>query len=295
MPTPPFTDSFISRLEDQTQAYRLGCVLGETVSFKFYCCQQPPVLGIVKAPVAVLNTNPDVQCLGQNIAADGLGSWAYPGFSISNINGYSFYWGDGNSNLNTTPGPHNHNYARPGVYTIRLVVTDNQVPAVSGEVSCQVLITDCTNDTVLIKQMYALSATDGPYVKNLEGITPAWVQRIRGLTPEWWQQGRDLKLDPHRKHLRYGMRHVWLATRAGPARSTTDMLLWRQLRDRLNAPRNDAGDPAAPTVADLDFYSIALNPMNRDEVYLLAGTAGRAWVYYSYDSGTTWDNYAVRF
>lgn len=204
-------------------------------------------------------------------------------------------WGDGTADDVPGPGfpPGNrpHTYANPGTYTITATVTDTL--GNSGSVKVQILIVDCAADAVLIKQMYALSQTAGPHVRDMTAAAPAWVQRAAGLTGTYLE-GVDLKLDPHTKDLPFGQRHVWIVTNAGPARSTSDCVFWSRLAARLPTPRNDAGDAPAPVVADLSWFTVSFNPRNVNEVYILAGINApnnRAWVYWLKDG--VWDNWQV--
>jgi hypothetical protein len=293
MATTPFTAAFVERLTDRTQSYKLRCLLGEIVDFKFYCCADPYDFSITKAPVAILDLDPNTQCTGVNIAWDVSSSWLPLG-TLGAGDSYSITWGDGtttNGNFGgATSG--NKNFANAGIYHVELEVTS--AAGETGSVEVEVEIVDCANESVLIEQMYALSQTAGPYYRDMEEAAPAWVQRARGLTGNYLV-GRDLKLDPHRKDRPASVRHVWIATQAGPAKSRTAMRYWRRLYARLPEPDNAAGDVPAPEKVDLDFYCIAFNPMNEDEVYLLAGTATRAWIYWTVDGGSSWDVWQVRW
>lgn len=245
---------------------------------------------MTKPPVAILSLDPDVQCMGQPIAYDITGSYA----PLGTLDRYTISWDDGHLTDVALPGvmTGNHTYARAGTYDVELRVHEQL--CTWGNVTVQVRVVDCDDESLLMSRMYALSQTAGPYLRDMDDAAPAWTQRVTGLGAHPnWLLGRDLKLDPHRKHLRDGSRHVWIATRWGPAKSTTDTLFWRTLRDRLPDPVNTADDTPAPTVEMLDFYSIAFDPMNRDHVYLLAGTAGRAWVYFTLDAGQTWGSWEV--
>ena len=291
MATLPFTGAFIARLQDPTHAYRFTCEIGEVVHFLFYCCEEPYSFSIEKAPVARLNIAPDTQCANVAIAANLDNSYV----PLGTIATWRISWGDGTAD--DVPGPafppgnRPHTYTTAGTYTMVATVTDTL--GNSGSVQVQVLIVDCT-DAILIEQMYALSQTAGPYVRDMTVVppaVPAWVQRARGLTGTYLQ-GVDLKLDPHTKDLPFGQRHVWIVTNEGPARSTTDCAFWSRLAAKLPVPRNGAG----VVVADLSWYCVAFNPRNVNEVYILAGIIApnnRAWVYFTTDGGVTWDNWQV--
>jgi hypothetical protein len=295
MATDPFSSGTIARLENRTQAYRFDCIIGEVVAFRFWCCDQPPALGVTKAPACILDVNPEVQCDNVNIIFDISNSYSPTGSLVGGL--YEVDYGNGVTTGAIAwpgggPAPWNYAYPAAGVYTVTAYVTDTL--GVRGTTAMTVEIVDCANNTVLIEQMYALSDTTGPWVKDVTagGAPPPWTQRIVGLAG-LWLVGRDLKLDPHRKHLNYGQRHVWMTSQAGPARSADDMAAWSRLYDLLPEPRNDDG--GAATKANLDWYTIAFNPMNRDEVYILAGTATRSWIYFTFDGGATWDNWQCRW
>ena len=292
MATDPLSSGTIARLEDRTQAYRFNCIIGRIVHFSFYCCSNPPLLGVEKAPVCIMSVTPEVQCTGVNVTFDISSSYSPTG----NLAGQPWRvdYGDGNFAAGNwgPPAPWGYAYAAAGIYTAEAYVTDTLV--VRGSTEITVEIVDCANDTVLIEQMYALSQTTGPWVKDVAagGAPPPWTQRISGLAG-LWLVGRDLKLDPHRKHLNYGQRHVWMTSQAGPARSEDDMAGWAQLYASLPEPRNDDG--GAVTKANLDWFCVAFNPIHRDHVFIQAGTATRTWVYWSEDGGSTWDNWQVRY
>jgi hypothetical protein len=293
MATDPFTGPLITRLQDRTQAYRFSCVIGKIAHFSFYCCDGAPVLGVDKPPVCIMSVTPETQCTGVNVTFDIANvpsSYSPTGSLVGGA--WRIDYGDGNFNAGVwgPPAPQGNVYVAAGIYTAEAYVTDTL--GVRGTTEVTVEIVDCAADSVLIEQMYALSQAAGPHVRDMTVTVPAWAQRIVGLAGTWLV-GRDLKLDPHRKHLPFGSRHVWIATQAGPAKSVTDMDDWARLYALLPEPRNDAGDGVAPLKSDLDWYCVAFNPMHRDHVYILAGTATRAWVYFTLDGGATWDNWQV--
>lgn len=297
MATDPFTPAFVARLENRRPAYRFNCIIGPVVAFKFYCCGSaaggatlPPALGVNKAPVCIMSATPETQCTGVNVVFNIDASYSPTGNLA--VQPWRIDYGDGNFNAGNwgPPGNQNNAYAAAGIYTAEAYVTDTL--GVRGTTEVTVEIVDCANDSILIEQMYALSVTTGPWVRDMVvgGAPPPWTQRILGLAGNWLN-GRDLKLDPHRKHLPYGQRHVWIATQAGVAKSTNDMVTWGRLYNLMPEPRNDAGDPGPPTKAGLDWFTVAFNPLVRDEVYVLAGTATRAHIYWTTDGGATWDNW----
>ena len=291
MATDPFSSGTIARLEDRCQAYRFNCIIGRIVHFSFFCCGNPPALGVEKAPVCIMSATPETQCTGVNVTFNIDASYSPTG----NLAGqpWRIDFGDGNFAAGNwgPPGNQNNAYAAAGIYTAEAYVTDTLV--VRGSTEITVEIVDCANDTVLIEQMYALSQTTGPWVKDVAagGAPPPWTQRISGLAG-LWLVGRDLKLDPHRKHLNYGQRHVWMTSQAGPAKSGDDMAGWAQLYASLPEPRNDDG--GAVTKANLDWWTVAFNPIHRDHVFIMAGTATRTWIYWTED-GINFDNWQVRY
>jgi hypothetical protein len=291
MATDPFTVALRLRLEDRTQAYRFKCIIGEVVHFSFYCCDNPPTLGVDKAPVCIMSVTPEVQCTGVNVTFDISSSYSPTG----NLAGQPWRvdYGDGNFAAGNwgPPAPWGYAYAAAGTHTAEAYVTDTL--AVRGSTEITVEIVDCANDAVLIEQMYALSATTGPWIRDMAagGAPPPWTQCVVGLSGNWLV-GRDLKLDPHRKHLNYGQRHVWITTQAGPAKSTDDMAHWSRLYASMPDPQN--ADGTGTTKAALDWYCVSFNPIVRDNVFILAGTATQAWVYFTYDGGSTWNSWQVR-
>jgi len=164
----------------------------------------------------------------------------------------------------------------------------------TGSLTVQVLVVDCAAGSVLADYMYALSQTTGPWLRDMTVAVPAWAQHVNGLSGNWLN-GRDLKIDPHRKHLPVAGRHVWIATQAGVAKSADNMDSWSQLYGLMPEPRNTSGAGVPPTKAGLDWHCITFNPLVRDEVYILAGTTTRGWVYWTTDGGVTWDNWEVAF
>jgi len=201
MATDPFSSGTIARLEDRTQAYRFRCITGPVVHFSFYCCSNPPTLGVDKAPVCIMSATPETQCTGVNVTFNIDASYSPTG----NLAGqpWRIDFGDGNFAAGNwgPPGNQVNAYAAAGIYIAEAYVTDTL--AVRGSTEVTVEIIDCANDTVLIEQMYALSQTTGPWVKDVAagGAPPPWTQCIGGLAGNWLV-GRDLKLDCHRKRAR---------------------------------------------------------------------------------------------
>lgn len=296
MATNPFTGALITRLQDRIQAYRFDCIMGEVVHFSFYCCSGAPVLGVEKPPVCVMSVTPETQCTGVNVVFNIDASYSSTGSLVGGA--WRIDYGDGNFNAGVWPGvgaPGNqvNAYVAAGIYTAEAYVTDTL--GVRGTTEVTVEVVDCAAASVLIEQMYALSQTAGPHIRDMTAAVPAWAQCVVGLTGNWLN-GRDLKLDPHRKHLPYGSRHVWIATQAGVAKSTDDMANWARLYNLMNDPRNTAGDGVPPVKANLDWVCVAFNPLARDEVYVLAyDTVApiRSFIYWSTDGGLTWDNWEV--
>jgi PKD repeat protein len=292
MATTPFTLAFVDRLISREHAYMIGCQTGEIVQFKFYCCADPYNFTVLKTPVVVVSIPNDIMCVGDAVSANISNSYVPLGTADS----WRIDWGDGTSNNGAWPPPAPVNkaaaYAAAGTYDIRITVTENGPPLTTGSLTVQVLVVDCTNDSVLADYMYVLSQTTGPWLRDLTVAgAPAWVQHVQNLPAGTWRNGRDLKIDPHRRHLPIAVRHVWIATEAGVAKSTDNMDHWMRLYDSMPEPRNTANDGIPPVKTDLDWHSIAFNQLRIDEVYVLAGTATRAWVYFTYDGGRTWDNW----
>lgn len=307
MATTPFTGAFVNRLENRTHAYRFTCITGEVVQFKYFCCDEPYAHDVVKTPVVIAIVDPDIACIGDPISVDIRTSY----MPLGTLDTYEIDWGDGTGTgvLAWPPGAatvKGAGYAAAGTYDIRIEVTETLAPAITGNLTVQVLIVDCDDERILADYMYALSTTTGPWLRDmtvLEDVppaVPAWVQHINGL-PAAWLVGRDLKTDPHRRHLPVAGRHVWIATQAGVAKSTDNMDHWFQLYNVMPEPRNTAGDiaPNIPTKANLDWVAITFNPLVRDEVYILAYdptiAPDRSFVYFTHDGGITWDNWEVAY
>jgi len=74
---------------------------------------------------------------------------------------------------------------------------------------------------------------------------------------------------------------------------------WSQLYGLMPEPRNTAGDGGPPTKANLDWVCITLNPLVRDEIYVLAYDTvivpTRSFIYFSSDGGATWDNWEIAY
>lgn len=291
MATDPFTGAFITRLENRTHAYRFVCELGDVVQFKFYCCDGPYGFSVIKAPVPILTVDPDIQCICPNgvnlVTVNSTGTYSPDGGACTVH--YDFGVGAGWAGPFAVGAAQTYCYGTAGTYTITLRVTN--AAADTATVASEVLIVDC-DEAILAEYMYLISLTTGPWLRDMSGVPPTWVQHIAGL-PAAYLVGRDIKIDPHRKHLPVAIRHVWIATQAGVAKSVDNMDNWAQLYNVMPEPRNTDG--GAETKAGLDWYCITFNPMARDEVYVLAGTATRGWVYWTTDDGMTWDNWQVGF
>lgn len=242
---------------------------------------------MTKAPVAVLSITPDTQCIGVNLTFNIDASFV----ALGTLANWDINYGDGNS-VNGAwgpPGNQAHNYAAAGTYTVTATVTDTL--GNSGSVQAQVLIVDCASDSVLVGYMYALSQTAGPWLRDMTAAVPAWAQMARGLSGNWLN-GRDLKVDPHRRDLPAGSRHVWIATQAGVAKSTDNMATWALMYAKMPQPQN--ADGGGTLKSALDWRTVAFNPLVRDTVFVVADTATRAWVYWTTDGGLTWDSWQVR-
>jgi len=243
--------------------------------------------------VVILTVTPDIQCTNVNVAFSFVGSYTPTvGGALAS---WTIDYGDGTTaGAAWPPGALNNAYVAAGVYDVRATVTD--LIGNTGSLTVQVLIVDCALGSVLADYMYALSQTTGPWLRDMTVAVPAWVQHIYGLAGTWLV-GRDLKVDPHRKHLPVGGRHVWIATQGGVAKSEDHMDHWSQLYNFMNDPRNTAGDGVPPTKANLDWVAITFNPLVKDEVYVLACdptlVPDRSFVYFTYDGGITWDNWEV--
>lgn len=300
MATSPFSGAFVSRLENRTHAYRFVCETGDVVQFKFYCCENPYPHSVEKTPVVVLTVDPDIQCVGVNVTFNLDNSYV----PLGTIASWTITYGDGNVGGAAwgPPGNQVNAYAAAGTYDVRVTVTDTL--GNTGSLTVQVLIVDCVDERILADYMYALSQTTGPWLRDmtvLEDVppaVPAWVQHINGLTGTWLN-GRDLKIDPHRRHLPVAVRHVWIATQAGVAKSVDNMDNWAQLYMLMNDPRNTAGDGVPPTKANLDWVAITFNPLVKDEVYILAYDTvvapTRSFVYFTHDGGATFDNWEIDY
>jgi hypothetical protein len=293
MATDPFTPEFVDRLKGREYAYRLACGVGEIVQFKFFCCDSPYDTSVSKAPVVVATIWPNTQCVGVNVTVNIDASYS----PLDTITTYRIEWGDGTPDAvppPAWPAPGNivHAYAAAGTYDIKITVTD--LSGLTGTQTYQVLIIDCATDSVLANYMYALSFTTGPWLRDMTAAVPAWVQCIQNLAGTWLN-GRDLKVDPHRRHLPIGTRHVWIATQGGVAKSTDNMDHWMRLYDHMPEPLNTAGDGVPPTKAGLDWLTITFDPLVKDAVYVLAGTATRGWVYWTLDGGVTWLNWEIAY
>jgi len=235
-------------------------------------------MGVAKEPVAVISVTPTTICVNDSITYDGTSSFDPDGA----ITGYSWVFGDGGSSL---AGSGTHQYTTAGTYTVTLTVTDGT--GLQGSASAQVVV-----NAPAIGEIFLGHELAGPYYQEFSSCSDAnWQSRATGLTGNWLNI-RDLKLNPFKRFKRVGAREIWIATQAGVAYSTNDMVTWTQITT-MNTPRNPARDSPAPALTDLDWYCIAFNPMYEDEVYVLAGTATRAWVYWTGDGGTTWDNWQV--
>ena len=277
MPT-VLSDLQKSRLQEATKvAADMEVVLGPIVSPRFFCCTAGTVTGVTKEPVAVIDISPTVICVNDSITYDGRSSYD-PDGTVTNR---SWTFGDGGSSV----APNGvYQYTSAGTYTVTLVVTDGD--GFQGSASAQVVV-----NSPMARCMFLGHEAAGPYYQEFSSCSDSsWISRATGLSGNWLNI-RDLKLNPFKRYGPVGTAEVWIATQAGVACSIDDMVTWTQVT--MPDPRNTAGDSPAPTLASLDWYCIAFNPMYADEIYILAGTATRAWVYWTEDGGTTWDNWQV--
>lgn len=277
MPT-ALSDLQQARLQSSRAAFEARVVLGPIVSPRFFCCTAGNEAGVVKDPVAIINLSQTTICLNDSITYDGRSSYDPDGTVTS------YYWtfGDG-----TTSSAANgtHQYLALGTFTITLTVTDGT--GLQGSAYGQVNVIDCTNPPWF--EIYLGHRSAGPYHFSTAGV---WTSRSTGLTGQWLNI-RCLRMNPFKKYGMFGSREIWIATQAGVAYSIDDMATWNQVT--MPNPRNTAGDFPAPQVSQLDWYCISFNPMYDNEIYILAGTATRTWVYWTEDSSSTWDSWQVYY
>lgn len=267
-----------ARLIATKLAGEMEAVLGPVVSPRFFCCTAGNVVGVVKEPVAVISLSPTVICVNDFVTYDGRSSYDPDG----TVTQYSWTFGDSGS---SSASNGTHQYTSAGTYTVTLKVKDGT--NLWGSASAQVVVNES-----LVTYIFLGHKTAGCYYQEFDACSGGtWEQRNTGLTGNWLNV-RDLKMDPFAKYGPVGTRHVWIATQAGVAKSEDDMVTWSLFTD-MPAPRNTAEDSPAPTISDLDWYCIAFNPQYSDEVYILAGTATRAWIYWTENYGITWDNWQV--
>lgn len=269
------------RLETTILAGEMEVVLGPIVSPRFFCCSAGNVTGVEKEPVAVINITPSVICVNDSISYNGSASYDPDG----TVTAYLWNFGDGTPTSTLASGT--HQYTAAGTYTVTLKVTDGT--GLQGSASAQVVVNES-----LVTDIFLGHKSAGCHYQEFDSCSGGtWESRNTGLTGNWLNI-RDLKLNPFTKYGPVGTRHVWIATQAGVAMSEDDMVTWT-LFTSMPTPRNEKGDSTAPTVSDLDWYCIAFNPKYGNEVYVLAGTTTRAWIYRTEDYGDSWDNWQVRW
>jgi len=266
-----------TRLVATKLAGEMEVLLGPVVSPRFFCCTAGNVVGVTKEPVAVIDISPTVICVNDSIAYDGTNSFDPDGAIV----GYSWNFGDGGSSI---AGSGNHQYTTTGTFTVTLVVTDGT--GLQGSASAQVVV----NESLLTDIFIGHKSAGVWYLCYNSCSGGTWVSKNTGLTGNWLNV-RDMKLAPFTKY--DPVRHIWIATQAGVAKSENEGSSWTQFT--MPTPENDVGDDPPPVVGDLDWYCIAFNPAYQDEVYILAGTATRVWVYWTADYGDSWSNWQVRF
>ena len=275
MPT-VLSDLQKARLQSSRMAFEAKITLGPVVSPRFFCCTAGNETGVVKEPVAIINISPVTLCVNDSITYDGTASYDPDGA----VTTYAWTFGDAGTSAAASGA---HQYTAVGVYTVTLTVTDGT--GLQGSAYGQVTVIDCTVPPWF--EIYAGHKAAGPYYFSTAG---AWSSKATGLTGNWLNI-RCMRMNPFKKYGALGSREVWVATQAGVAYSIDDMATWTQLT--MDNPRNTEGAFPAPQVSQLDWYTIAFNPMYENEVYILAGTATRAWVYWTEDGRTTWDNWQV--
>lgn len=261
-------------------AGEMEVILGPIVSPRFFCCTAGNVTGVVKEPVAVINITPVSICVNDSITYSGSSSYDPDG----TVTGYSWTFGDGGASLAASG---TYQYTTAGTYTVTLTVTDGT--GLQGSASAQVVVNES-----LVTDVFLGHRSAGCYYMPFDSCAGGtWEQRNTGLTGNWLNV-RDMKMDPFTKYGPVGTRHIWIATQAGIAHSEDDMDTWTLYED-MPVPSNEKGDTPAPAVSDLDWFCVTFNPEYPEEVYTLAGTTTRAWVYWTENYGTTWYNWQVRW
>ena len=268
-----------TRLKTTEMAFDTLVIAGPIVSPRFFCCTAGNVVGVTKEPVAVIELTPTVICLGDAMAYDSGSSFDPDGAVASQ----AWDFGDGNTSA-AVSGP--HTYTATGTYTVTLTVRDGT--GLDGSAYARVLVIDCDAEGDIASELFVGHKTAGAFYRSMDG---AWAARNTGLTGNWLNI-RDLKMSPHYKYGPSTTRHVWIATQAGIAHSEDDMVTWTLHYADLGDPYNGESGAAQVAKAALDWYCIAFSPY-KDEVFILAGTATRSWVYWTDDYGITWNSWQV--
>jgi ligand-binding sensor domain-containing protein len=245
----------------------------------------PVGIYIAKEPVCKLKLSPTTQFPGTDIAWDISQSLSATG----TIDSFNIEWGGATDIGDLTsqdwasdPKTGNVQYDDVGTYTVEAYVED-----LLGKRSKVARVTVEIVEADVTDKIWIGTTDGGCYLLTSSSLT----QKNTGLTGNHINF-RSLRLNPHSRDL--DDHQLWAATQDGVVYTTDDADNWNLIsKATLEEPVNTAEDDPVPETDDLDQIDVTFDPQNPDRVYLLRTTATRAWLYYSDDNGTTWNNNQV--
>jgi PKD repeat protein len=264
MTTPVLPLSIINKIKSRSQAVRWTVVLKEVRVFAAYCCNinADGIMGVAKAPVPIIDINPNPVCLTEAIDWDLTDSYA-PGSTISS---WTIDFGDSNNATGSliADAHGSHTYADVGSFTVTVTVEEGG--GRSASLTREVNVIDCS--TPPVKWVYASTYGHGVWFLDRNAGSIVWESRNAGLAGNALYV-HSMVMRPGQDHLKDGSHEIWIATRDGVYKSLDSGNSWAKLMmpDPSNAEFSDS--PAA-VVGDLDWAHIVFDPIDNDIVYIRA-------------------------
>ncbi len=182
-------------------------------------------------------------------------------------------------------------YTAAGHFTIVASVTDT-LGNKSKEVRIPVIAIDGGDEVTeqSLGRVYIPTTDSGCWI---------WTPTVAAVASNTGLAGDDLKfrqmkLSPYTADGDSSQHLLLAATKTGLAYSLDGTANWLLIsRAALGDPKNDAGDGTPPVTADLDQVGISFDPQSSKRWYATRTNATRTWLYWSDDSGMSWDNEQV--
>lgn len=283
------------RYKQPTTGLEVKSFLGDFFTIRSYCDDPQGGVFVSKEPVCKLLVTPLSVFINQNFTWDISDSVSSTGtidtFDIDfdgATSGGDIVAGD----WSVDPLTNTNQYTAAGHFTIVATVTDtlgNQ----SKEARIPVIAIDGTSEGIAdesLQRVYIGTTDTGCFVMTPSSPPAASNTGLSGDDLKF----RDMKVNPYTADDVNGNHYLLAATKNGLAHSIDGAANWLTIsKATLGDPKNTAGDGTPPVTADLDQIGVSFDPQSSTRWYALRTNATRSWIYFSDDSGVTWDNEQV--